>query len=148
MKNVWAQIDTNTSSEKSYPNASPVKPPSIIVKSFGKVHKKLTSVPYCSSCNRDVRGWWKQHEHPSLNTQCCTTLAKTEKIYPIGPNFEVNGLDWQCCLAGSSKMPPRIFVFFKCPGCRKFFLCEIHCYLCHHIFWVYYFSLNTQSCII
>ena len=30
---------------------------------------------------------------------------------PIWPNFEVNGLDCQCCLAGSSKMAPRIFIF-------------------------------------
>ena len=28
---------------------------------------------------------------------------------PIWPDFEVNGLDWQCCLAGSSKTAP----FFK-----------------------------------
>ena len=27
------------------------------------------------------------------------------------PNFEVNGLDWQSCLAGSSKTAPRIFIF-------------------------------------
>ena len=26
------------------------------------------------------------------------------------PNFEVNGLDWQCCLAGSSKKAPRILI--------------------------------------
>ena len=32
-------------------------------------------------------------------------------IWPIWPNFEVNGLDWQCCLAGSSKRAPRIFIF-------------------------------------
>ena len=25
--------------------------------------------------------------------------------------FEVNGLEWQCCLAGSSKRAPRIFIF-------------------------------------
>ena len=30
---------------------------------------------------------------------------------PIWPNFEVNGLDWQCYLAGSSKRAPRIFIF-------------------------------------
>ena len=29
---------------------------------------------------------------------------------PIWPNFE-NGLDWQCCLAGSSKTAPRISIF-------------------------------------
>ena len=32
-------------------------------------------------------------------------------IWPIGPNFEVNGLDWQCCLADSSKTAPRILIF-------------------------------------
>ena len=25
--------------------------------------------------------------------------------------FEVNGLDWQCCLAGSAKGAPRILIF-------------------------------------
>ena len=32
-------------------------------------------------------------------------------ISPIWPNFEVNGLDWQCHLAGSSKTAPRILIF-------------------------------------
>ena len=27
------------------------------------------------------------------------------------PIFEVNGLDWHCCLAGSSKTAPRILIF-------------------------------------
>ena len=30
---------------------------------------------------------------------------------PFGPFFEVNGLDWQCCLTGSSKKAPRILIF-------------------------------------
>ena len=30
---------------------------------------------------------------------------------PFGPTSEVNGLDWQCCLAGSSKTAPRILFF-------------------------------------
>ena len=30
-------------------------------------------------------------------------------IPPILSNFLVNGPNWQCCLAGSSKMAPRIF---------------------------------------
>jgi hypothetical protein len=30
---------------------------------------------------------------------------------PFGPIFEVNGLDWQCYLAGSSKMALRILIF-------------------------------------
>ena len=31
--------------------------------------------------------------------------------WPIWPSFEVNGLDWQCCLADSSKRAPRILIF-------------------------------------
>ena len=34
------------------------------------------------------------------------------------------------------------FHFFNCLGCQIFILCEIHCYLCPHIFWLYYFSLS------
>ena len=30
---------------------------------------------------------------------------------PFGPIFEVNGLDWQCYLAGSSKTAPSILIF-------------------------------------
>ena len=30
---------------------------------------------------------------------------------PFGLIFEVNGLDWQCYLAGSSKTAPRILIF-------------------------------------
>ena len=30
---------------------------------------------------------------------------------PFGPIFEINGLDWQCYLAGSSKTAPRILIF-------------------------------------
>ena len=30
---------------------------------------------------------------------------------PFGPIFEVNGLDWQCYLAGSSKTAPMILIF-------------------------------------
>ena len=30
---------------------------------------------------------------------------------PFGPIFDVNGLDWQCYLAGSSKTAPRILIF-------------------------------------
>ena len=51
----------------------------------------------------------------------------------IGPNWP----NWQCSLAGSQD-----FYFFNRHGCRLFILCEIHCYLCPHIFRVYYFSLS------
>ena len=30
---------------------------------------------------------------------------------PFGLIFEVNGMDWHCCLAGSSKTVPRILIF-------------------------------------
>ena len=30
---------------------------------------------------------------------------------PFGPFFEVNGLNWQCYLSGSSKTAPRILIF-------------------------------------
>ena len=30
--------------------------------------------------------------------------------------FEVNWLDWQCCLAGSSRAAPRILVFLIAKG--------------------------------
>ena len=38
-------------------------------------------------------------------------LPAKQPIWPIWSNFEVNGLVWQCCLAGSSKTAPRIFIF-------------------------------------
>ena len=34
------------------------------------------------------------------------------------------------------------FDFFNCHWCRLFILCEIHCCLCPHIFWVYYFIFS------
>lgn len=53
----------------------------------------------------------------------CPSRFLDDATWPIWPNFEVNGLDWQCCLANSSKTAPRIF---NCPGCQKFVLCEIN----------------------
>ena len=37
-------------------------------------------------------------------------LNGTANLFNLA-NFEVNGLDWQCCLAGSSQRAPRIFIF-------------------------------------
>ena len=42
-------------------------------------------------------------------------------IWPIRTNFELNGLDWQCRLAGSSKMAPRIFIFLIVLGAEYSF---------------------------
>ena len=41
--------------------------------------------------------------------QHCQSSPFTSKIGP-------NGLNWQCCLAGSSKTAPRILIFFNCYG--------------------------------
>ena len=40
---------------------------------------------------------------------------------PFGPIFEVNGLDWHCCLAGSSKTAPRILIFLIAMGAHYSF---------------------------
>ena len=39
------------------------------------------------------------------------TSKTTLPIQPIWPILVVNWLDWQCCLAGSSKTAPRILLF-------------------------------------
>ena len=51
--------------------------------------------------------WKNQNPGSRLGATRETALP----IWPIWPNFEVNGLDWQCSLAGSSKTAPRIFIF-------------------------------------
>jgi hypothetical protein len=33
------------------------------------------------------------------------------KIQPMSPQNGPNGLNWQCCLSGSSKTAPRILIF-------------------------------------
>ena len=39
----------------------------------------------------------------------------------FGPIFELNGLDWQCCLAGSSITAPRILIFSIAMGTEYLF---------------------------
>ena len=46
---------------------------------------------------------------------------KALSIQPILPIFEVNGLDWHCCLAGSSKTAPRILIFSIAMGAKPSF---------------------------
>ena len=49
---------------------------------------------------------------------------------PFGPLYEVNGLDWQCYLAGMYlQNGPQDFDFFNGHGCQTFILAEIHYYL-------------------
>jgi hypothetical protein len=46
--------------------------------------------------------------------QQCQSSPFTSKIGP-------NGLNWQCCLAGSSKMAPRILIFLIAMGAKPSF---------------------------
>ena len=43
------------------------------------------------------------------------------QLSPFGPLYEVNGLDWQCYLAGSSKTAPRILIFSMAMGAKPSF---------------------------
>ena len=66
----------------------------------------------------------------------CQSSPFTNKT---GPNWS----NQQCCLAGSSKKAPRIFIFSIALSAKYLvILWEIHCCLCPHIFGVYYFSLS------
>ena len=75
-----------------------------------------------------MRGHGSQWFSHKMNNRHPLQLKKSKSWEPFGsyqlnstanpahlpqnrPNFEVNGLDWQCCLAGSSKRAPRIFIF-------------------------------------
>ena len=40
---------------------------------------------------------------------------------PFDPLYEVNGLDWQCYLAGTSKTAPRILIFSMAMGAKPSF---------------------------
>ena len=52
---------------------------------------------------------WKSWE-PFWSYQLNST-ANPAHLPQNWAKFEVNGLDWQCCLAGSSTRAPRIFIF-------------------------------------
>ena len=53
-----------------------------------------------------MRGHGSQWFSHKINNQHPLQLKKSNWAY-----FEVNGLDWQCCLAGSSQTAPRILIF-------------------------------------
>jgi hypothetical protein len=64
---------------------------------------------------KNVRAWVSMYNRHPLQ------LKKSKSWEPLWSyqlnstadlaNFEVNGLDWQCCLAGTSKRAPRILIF-------------------------------------
>ena len=59
------------------------------------------------------------------------------------PSFEVNGLDWQCCLAGSFQRAPRIFIFsIAMGGDYSFYVKTIETYT-RAFFKVIIFSIDS-----
>ena len=50
--------------------------------------------------------WQKKSEGPFLELPA----KQHYQFSPFGLIFEVNGLEWQCYLAGSSKTAPRILI--------------------------------------
>ena len=47
----------------------------------------------------------------SLAIEKIKILGAVLELPDIWPNFEVNGLNWQCCSAGRFKKAPRILIF-------------------------------------
>ena len=85
-----------------------------------------------------MRGHGSQWFSHKMNNRHPLQLKKSKSWEPFGsyqlistanpahlpqnrPNFEVNGLDWQCCLAGSSKTVPRISIFSTVLGAEYSF---------------------------
>ena len=74
-------------------------------------------------CIIGTHGNWKKSQSwgPFWSYQLEST-ANPAHLPKIGPNWP----NWQCCLASSSKMAPRIFFSIILDA----ILCKIHCYLC------------------
>ena len=81
---------------------------------------------------------------PFWSYQLCSTadladLANVADLANLAFNFEVNGLDWHCCLAGCSKRAPWVpNIYLMCV---------------HNMFWAWNFHLlnwqfNEQSFVI
>jgi len=60
-----------------------------------------------------THGHWK-NQNPGGRPGATSQTALP--IQPIWPIFLVDRLNWQCCLAGSSKMAPRILIFSMAMG--------------------------------
>ena len=62
-------------------------------------------------------------------------MVNNERVLKTKPSEQRKVQFWQYCLAGSSKTAPWILIFFGCPRCQIFILCEIHCNLCPPKIW-------------
>ena len=61
----------------------------------------------------------KKNQNPEGNFGATSyTVLPIQSNWPI---FEVNGLGWHCCLAGSSKTAPRILIFSIAMGATYLF---------------------------
>ena len=63
--------------------------------------------------------WQLKNQNPGGRFGAASQTALP--IQSIWPNFLVNGPNWQCCLAGNSKMGPRILIFSIAMGANYSF---------------------------
>ena len=63
--------------------------------------------------NFDKRFGTHGNQKKILGATLKLSAKQHSQIQPIWPIFPVNGLYWQCCLAGSSKTAHRISTFFS-----------------------------------
>ena len=61
----------------------------------------------------------KKNQNPGVRFGATRTALPIQSIWPI---FVVNGLDWQCCLDGSSKTAPRILIVSIAMGANYSFV--------------------------
>ena len=69
---------------------------------------------HCFSSHMSNRHLWQLKKSKSwglLLSYQLNSTANPAHSPQNRPNFEFNGLDWQCCLAGSSKRAPKILIF-------------------------------------
>ena len=77
---------------------------------FGIVHKNDLFLAMNWLSNRQIFKY--VHKEVKVKGDVLELAAKQPcQFSPFGPIFEMNGLDWQCYLAGSSKTAPRILIF-------------------------------------
>ena len=77
-----------------------------------KPHKSLRNPPHLVCSRNDYILWYKFQKFKKCVKILGYALVLEQhcQFSPFGPIFEVNGLDWHCYLASSSKMAPRILI--------------------------------------
>ena len=63
------------------------------------------------SPHMNIRHLWQLKKIKILGAVLELPAKQRCQFSPFGPIFEVNGLDWQYCSAGSSKTAPRVLTF-------------------------------------